>query len=202
MDLFGIGSTMQGIMGLTGTLMTNHANAKMAHQARQAAELEAHRMREFQDDMSRTAHQREVEDLRLAGLNPILSGTGGPGAATPAGAAAQGIVGNPMQDPIASAIAARQRRIEQDNIEADTKLKDQQEDLAREQKHKTYQETMTQEEITKQAKSQAEIFAASAKGAKIEGEIDESKFGAFMRYLNRVNPFSSASGIGRAIGNR
>lgn len=37
----------------------------------------------FARDMSGTAHQREVEDLRLAGLNPILSGMGGSGASTP-----------------------------------------------------------------------------------------------------------------------
>lgn len=65
-------------LSAAGGLMANRQNKDMAHEQMQ-----------FQNNMSSTAHQRETADLRAAGLNPVLSGTGGMGAASAQGASAQ-----------------------------------------------------------------------------------------------------------------
>lgn len=72
-----LGGLISGGLGLIGDYFSGRE-----------ASRQTSRHRDWQEKMANTAHQREVADLRAAGLNPILSATGGSGAATPSGAVA------------------------------------------------------------------------------------------------------------------
>lgn len=66
----------------------NRYNAQEAQTNRNFQSLEAQINRNFQEAMSSTAHQREVADLRAAGLSPVLSANAG--ASTPSGSMPSG----------------------------------------------------------------------------------------------------------------
>lgn len=82
-------SILSGAASLFGGRSANVASAR-----------EAQRNRDFQLMMSNTAHQREIIDLRKAGLNPILSAN--KGASTGSGSMA------PQHDPVTPAVHSAQ----------------------------------------------------------------------------------------------
>jgi len=110
--LFAIGGQILG--GLVGG---SSAKSQNKAQLRAAREQMA-----WQERMSSTAHQREVADLRAAGLNPILSvSKGGPGASSPSGAMPQiQNEGAAALQGAASALALQQGEAQLNLIKAQT----------------------------------------------------------------------------------
>lgn len=148
-----IGSVVQGLFGLKGARAQNQAQLASARE--QMA---------FQERMSSTAHQREVADLRQAGLNPVLS-AGGSGASTPAGAQAQMV--NELSgvgDAVSSGLQMARLRQEVKNLKAT-------ESATRSQEYKNNADayaSMTRGELTA---AQARIVEQAFPAAESIGEL-------------------------------
>lgn len=211
---------MTSAMSVLGGLRDDDRNARAATDQRQADERGAERQmafqsseastaRQFAERMANTAHSRQVQDMRAAGLNPILSATGGHGASSPtvgapsgskAGAALQ--TGSTTGLGITASAQASQRLTEEiKNLRSSNDLIRAQTDQAKSQAaynsvlyNRGLAETETEKERTREMFHQANIRMHEYSGKRTEGEIDESDYGRFLRYMDRANPLSNSAG--------
>lgn len=86
---------------------------------------EAQKQRDWQEEMSNTAYQRQVADMQKAGINPALmyGGAGASGASTPSGAGASSISPGTGLDPVSAIMDMALLGAQVENIKADTRQK-------------------------------------------------------------------------------
>lgn len=151
------GAVIGGLFGMAGQSSANRQNRRIARE--QMA---------FQERMSNTAHQREVADLRKAGLNPILSAN--KGASSPAGASIP--VKSITESAANSALAASRIKAELDLLKQQTRV-------ARAQALKHFVDAS-------KSNTEGALLNYKIPGAKVEAAIDQGKYGEVLRYMNRL----------------
>lgn len=163
-ELNWIGAAIGAGASLLGGIMSNEAGKAASARQMRFQSKENRIARDFEERMSNTAHQRQVQDLKKAGLNPLLSGTGG--ASTPSATGSSGASYDPkdvLGPAVASAIEATRMKRELDlakeqinNVKSDTQLKLDQASLTRSQQHKANTET----QLLELSKEEAEVKKA------------------------------------------
>lgn len=118
----GWGAIISGAASQSGSIFSSIMSRRNAAEAHDWSKEDASTDRQWQESMANSAHQREVADLKAAGLNPILSGTGGAGAATPGGAMATVDKADTpemnTQGAVANALEAKMQTAQRDLLKA------------------------------------------------------------------------------------
>jgi len=167
--------------------------------------------RRYATKMSNTAHQREVVDLRRAGLNPILGFAKGGGSSTPtpsvphgaqaSGAQASGSrasaggmarLENTLQGGVSSALASMTARASAKHAEASAETQEETKNLVRQQGKNAIDEgeILRAEKVVKDATAEEirartrDLYASTAERRARENQLNQEALLTYERYLS------------------
>ncbi|AXH76691.1 MAG: DNA pilot protein [Microviridae sp.] len=195
----GIGAGIGAVAGLVGGILQG-----------QRAKKAASRQMAFQREMRATQYQTTMQDMKAAGLNPMLAYKQG-GAGTPGGSSytPPNIGASTMQGAVGGATSAKMaKRLNTEvlQMQEDTKLK---QDQGRTERYKQMQleaqrnETYARTKILDEGLTTAKAAAAAAKHA---DEFYQTPLGKRMRQIDligrSINPFATSARGFRGIKRR
>ncbi|MCK6418891.1 MAG: hypothetical protein L6Q57_08170 [Alphaproteobacteria bacterium] len=185
-----LGDILGSALGFFSAKDTNRANQRAADDTNQ-----------FTREMMQNRHQWEVNDLKAAGLNPVLSAGGTPSM----GSSAKADVINPMDSisqGLQSALAVKRFNFELDNLKADTEKKKQEAYLTSDLSQKAAADTSLAIAQIRNAETQNDLLKYQLPGARVDAKTDKSTIGGWARAVGRtVNNllpmFNSAKSLAR-----
>lgn len=119
--MFGLDDFAMPIIGAAaswfGQRSANKANRDIARITNEANQGISREQMAFQERMSNTSYQRAVNDMRAAGINPILAASQG-GSSTPSGSGISAVTGAPVSNELEGAVnSALSIRAQRANLE-------------------------------------------------------------------------------------
>lgn len=185
-----------------GQHMANRQNVKLSREGMAFEADQVAKQMQFQERMSGTAYQRATEDMRLAGINPMLAYAQG-GASTPGGGAASGAAAT-VEDVVGPAVASAQharrldqelkamkqetagRFIENQDIKPRQRaLLDAQVKQVRAQTALTRREALESSARTQSTLVNARLGLADLPARQVAGEVGGGRFGRVSEYVRR-----------------
>lgn len=193
-----VGLAAAGV-GAAASLWSSHQHAKAQKTANLQNYMMAQQQMQFQERMSSTAHQREVADLRAAGLNPILSANGGAsspgGSFSQMGAAADSISADAVSGAFSAATQRKLADMKEKYVEKELALID--EDIKSRKADQALKWAEALESAAREGlyNDQRLVLSPQTIMANYDKDFWSSSFGRDIYFLNKG--VSSALGIGK-----
>lgn len=183
---------------IVGQLVDSFTGQQSQRETNQAMQGMAQDQSVFQERMSNTAHQREVKDLRAAGLNPILSQHSGASSPSGGGAVAmqnpESSYGKVGEAAIATALAKSQlsKNLSETNLNTST------EGLQAKQGEAAVASAKAAGAAAIKSLNESKIIEAAIPSAKIHGELNK-KMAPYDAAIQRVGDFLGTVTSGKKI---
>lgn len=149
--------------------------------ANSGSKAESARNRGFQQDMYERRYQYAMNDMRAAGINPMLAGEVGGGSA-PSGS--QATISDPVTPAVNSALAARMNSEQLKQVKAQTDNVKSQTEVNEVEKIKKFQEAIQVNALTEATRAQQQNLLSSAGAA----EAQQAQIGELIQKIRREIP--------------